>query len=378
MPENAGDAAAAARAAHDDPQHRAGFMRSAATAEADHRNATRIEVAALSPGRSCPPHYGYSPRVFARAADVAADTLYVIGGLYGNVLALDAIDRLAAAERAPPTRVFNGDFHWFDADSALFDTVQRRVLMHTALRGNVETEVASDDDDAGCGCAYPESVPDDDVARSNAILQRLREVARQVPDARAPLAALPMHAVAQVGALRIGIVHGDAWSLAGWRFAQDALHAAAGGRDDPARMKLGTAFEQGAVDGFACSHTCAPALALVATAAGDRFVINNGAAGMANFAGSTHGVITRIATRALPRALEGERLYGLHERGVWIDALKLAFDASAWLQRFDAMWPAGSAAARSYRARLAQGPAYGIDAALGRASARCAAQPTDA
>ena len=32
-----------------------------------------------------------------------------------------------------------------------------------------------------------------------------------------------MHLVAQVGALRIGIVHGDAAALAGWRFAQDEL-----------------------------------------------------------------------------------------------------------------------------------------------------------
>ncbi len=324
-----------------------------------------------APGRSCPPHYGYSPRVFARAADLAADTLYVIGGLYGNPRALDAIDRLAAAEPVAPVRVFNGDFHWFDAAPALFDEVQRRVLAHTALRGNVETELSSDDDAAGCGCAYPESVPDADVARSNTILAQLREVARSVMGARRRLAALPMHAVAQVGALRIGLVHGDAWSLAGWRFAHDALH----GADDLARLKLAAAFEQGAVDGFACSHTCAPALALLATPGGDRFVINNGAAGMANFAGSTHGVITRIATRAMPRATEAQRLYGLYERGVWIDAIALPFDAAAWLQQFDRLWPAGSAAALSYRARLAQGPAFDINAALGRASASCATAP---
>jgi hypothetical protein len=321
-------------------------------------------------GRSCPAHYGYSPHVFARAADLSAEVLYVIGGLYGNVQALATIEAMARSEREAPTLVFNGDFHWFDADAALFAEVQRRVLAHTALRGNVETEIAADDDAAGCGCAYPESVPDADVERSNLIVQRLRAVAHAADPALVQaLAALPMHAVAQVGPLRIGVVHGDAWSLAGWRFAHDALHAPAADTDPPL---IAQAFEQAAVDGFACSHTCAPAL----LAAGERFIINNGAAGMANFAGRTHGVITRIASRPLPAALDAMRLYGLHERGAWIDALRVDFDAAAWLAGFDALWPTGSAAAVSYRQRLAQGPAYSVEHALGRAPvARCATEP---
>jgi hypothetical protein len=315
------------------------------------------------PGRSCPPHYGYSPRVFARPAQIDTGLLYVIGGLYGNVPALDAIDALAQAERTVPVQVFNGDFHWFDADDAWFAEVQRRVLAHVALRGNVETELAANDEAAGCGCAYPESVPDADVERSNRMLARLRRVARAQPGATEALAALPMHRVAAVGGLRIGIVHGDAWSLAGWRFAHDALH-------DPARADtLQRAFALAAVDGFACSHTCAPALA--ATAAG--FVVNNGAAGMANFAGNPCGVLTRIATQPLPAALERQRLYGLHERGVWVDALRIDFDHAAFLHRFDAVWPPGSDAALSYRRRIVLGPAFSVDQALGRSAASCAA-----
>ena len=250
------------------------------------------------PGRTCPPSYAYSPRIFARPADVTTDVLYVIGGLYGNAFALDAIERLAAHESIAPSLVFNGDFHWFDADPGHFDEIQRRVMACTALRGNVETEVASDDDAAGCGCAYPESVPDDDVARSNAILARLRNVAAHVAGSQAALKGLPMHAVAQVGGARIALVHGDAWSLAGWRFAHDRLHGSASANvaDAAPDAALDAAFELAAVDGFACSHTCAPALK--ATARG--FVINNGAAGMANFAGTTHGVITRIATAPCP------------------------------------------------------------------------------
>jgi hypothetical protein len=323
---------------------------------------------AATPGRTCPPHYGYAPRVFAREPDFSADTLYVIGGLYGNVLALDEIESMAGVERSTPRLAFNGDFHWFDADAALFAQVQRRVLAHTALRGNVETEIASDSDDAGCGCAYPESVPDDDVERSNAILRQLRGVARTVPGARAALAQLPMHALATVGNLRVGIVHGDAWSLAGWRFAHDALHS----HDGVPRTQLDAVFDQAAVDGFACSHTCAPALAALGRDL-DRFVINNGAAGMANFEGTGFGVITRLSLHALPAALTDKRLYGMHERGVWIDALRVDFDLAEWMRCFDALWPAGSAAARSYRARLTRGPAFSIDAALGRAAAQCAA-----
>jgi hypothetical protein len=317
----------------------------------------------LAPGRSCPPHYGYSPRVFAREPDIEAETLYVVGGLYGNEPALDVVEALAGSEPGGATLVFNGDFHWFDAEAALFARVQRRVLAHVALRGNVETEIAGDDDVAGCGCAYPESVPDDDVARSNEILRRLRTVAAGVPGARAQLARLPMHAVARIGAVRVGIVHGDAWSLAGWRFAHDALH------DEAGADQLEAAFQLGAVDGYACSHTCAPALRTL----GERFVVNNGAAGMANFAHGPFGVITRISTRCTPAALARMRLYGLHERGVWVDALKVEFDLRAWLDRFDALWPAGSPAAVSYRARIAHGPDYSIDHALGRTASACAA-----
>jgi hypothetical protein len=335
---------------------------------------------ATGPGRTCPPQYAHPPRLLARAPVHAAEVAYVIGGLYGNPLALDAIAALAAAERVRPLQVFNGDFHWFDADPALFAAVEARVrdAGHLVLRGNVETELASPvDTDVGCGCAYPAEVPDADVARSNAILARLRTVAAPLRE-RAAWDALPMTAVLGVGPLRVGVVHGDAWSLAGWRFAHDALHAAgpADGDDGPRGAslhdtRLAGAFAQAAVDGWACSHTCAPALKVTA----DGFVINNGAAGMGNFAGQPHGVITRIGTRALPAALAAQRLYGLHLRGVWVDALRVDFDLPAWLARFDALWPAGSPAAVSYRRRIVDGPPFSIDAALGRLAAACLPQP---
>ena len=183
-----------------------------------------------APGRSCPLHYRYDPSVFDSEAPARLrqlEVLYVVGGLYGNELALARVLELFEREQGEKRLVFNGDFHWFDADPTVFAQVQRAVLAHEATRGNVETELAAPagDDDAGCGCAYPEAVPDDDVERSNAILERLRRTAGQVEGSRAALGVLPMHAVAQVGTARVAIVHGDAWALAGWRFAHDRLHA---------------------------------------------------------------------------------------------------------------------------------------------------------
>jgi hypothetical protein len=206
-------------------------------------------------------------------------------------------------------------------------------------------------------------VSDDEVERSNRILARLRAVATSVPGARAELAALPMHRVAQVGDLRIGIVHGDAWSLAGWQFAHDRLHDAA------QAAKIAQALELGAVDGYACSHTCAPAAGVF----GERFVVNNGAAGMANFAGTTAGLLTRVSVRPLSPRIAHRRVYGLYERGVWIDAVSIDFDLDDWLARFDAIWPPDSAAAASYRRRLTEGPFHTVAQALGRAAAVCGA-----
>ena len=327
-----------------------------------------MKPAATLPGRTCPPGYGYSPSVFARAPDVTADVLYVVGGLYGNLPALHEIERMVALETAPTRVVYNGDFHWFDAGAADFLAVNEGVLRHTALRGNVETEVASEATGAGCGCAYPEAVPDEDVARSNRILVRLRAAAREaeraVPRLMQRLATLPMHLVAEVAGARIGIVHGDAWSLAGWRFAHDALH----GEASP--DGLVRAFEQAAVDGFASTHTCLPALKAISTGDRDRFVVNNGAAGMPNFRRTRYGVVSRIAALPVPAALHAARLYGADFGGLHVDALAVRFDVAAFEARFTRLWPDGSDAAVSYRRRIVDGPDFSIDDALGRTTSR--------
>jgi hypothetical protein len=236
------------------------------------------------------------------------------------------------------------------------------------LRGNVETELAGDNEANGCGCAYPESVFDADVERSNAILSRLRAAARRAeatePGVRARLAALPMHLVAEVGDTRIGIVHGDAWALAGWRFAHDSLH------NTERAPSLGAVFEQAALDCFASTHTCLPALKLFDTPLGERFIINNGAAGMPNFSNTRFGLLTRLASIPVPRALSPARLYGADAAGVYVDALAVRFDATAWDKEFERLWPRQSPAYLSYKHRIVNGPDFSIDEALGRVPSR--------
>jgi hypothetical protein len=303
------------------------------------------ETSRQAPGRICPVEYRYSTKVFDRAPEIVADTLYVVGGLYGNIEALERVRAMAEGEPGPVTIVFNGDFHWFDVDAADFERVTGAVLSHPALRGNVETEIANEESGAGCGCAYPVDVSDAEVFRSNEILARLRETARGFPALRRRLGALPMHLVAQVGEARIGIVHGDAASLAGWGFAHDRLA-------DPRHARwLESAFRDARVDVFASTHTCLPAL----RAFDFGVVANNGAAGMPNHAGTRFGLVTRIG-RAAYRGYD--RALGLERAGVHVDALRVDYDHERWVTRFLASWPPSSAAHASYYRRIVEGPRF--------------------
>ena len=308
-------------------------------------------------GRMCPVDYRYSPSVFAREPDLTVDVLYVVGGLYGNLAALEEVERLAAAEHDQVAVVFNGDFHWFDADPDWFAAIDDGVARHRALRGNVETEIARGDDiGAGCGCAYPESVDDGFVQRSNDILTGLRQAAQASSVPLDCYARLPMQLVAEVGPLRVGLVHGDAAALAGWGFAHDRL-------DTPDQLGwLSEVRRQSDIDVFASTHTCLAAFRHFSLPSGAMTVINNGAAGMANFAGTQYGLLSRIATRASPHPA----LYGTIRDGVHLDAIAIRYDQAAFLDRFLARWPHGSPAHLSYHRRIVSGPDYTIDRASGR------------
>jgi len=301
-----------------------------------------------TPGRSCPLRYRYGAAAIGCAPFVETDTLYVVGGLYGNVEALEMIEQMVATEKGAVSLCFNGDFNWFNVDDESFRMVMSKVLRYDAVLGNVEAELGAGGDEAGCGCAYPDSVDTSVVERSNRIHARLKETASRHPDLTDRLAALPMYARYQVGDCRIGVVHGDADSLAGWRFSRAEL-----AQPDSIQW-LKQAFEQANADVFASSHTCEPVLHPVHRDQGLGAVINNGAAGMPNYPRKLSGLITRISRVAVERSsLLGTRVSErLTIKGVEVAAITVPYQHEMWQSRFLANWPEGSDAHASYYARI--------------------------
>ncbi len=306
-------------------------------------------MTAAAPGRVCPLRYRYGAAAIAAAPEREARTLYVIGGLYGNIPALDAVESMAGIEVSAPILCFNGDFNWFDIAPAQFLELNQRVLEHHALLGNVEAEFGSDSGEAGCGCAYPDTVDAGIVERSNQIHRELRSTARRHPQLLERIAQLPMFARYRIGECRVGVVHGDAEALAGWRFDVAAL-------DDPAASPwLRGAFASAGVDVFASTHTCLPVMrrfALPGRRTG--WVVNNGAAGMPNFRADASGLCTRIGRTPSPHSPLHESRIG----GSYVALLPVRYDAVRWRADFLAQWPPGSPAWRSYFGRIAHGPAF--------------------
>jgi hypothetical protein len=155
-----------------------------------------------------------------------------------------------------------------------------------------------------------------------------------------------------VGGVPVGIVHGDAQSLAGWGFAPEHLRQAE--YLEQARKW----FSASGVRIFACSHTCSPVLLPLSDTDGRNcLVANNGAAGMPNFSGVLQGLLTRIATtpHSPSHALHCAQLDGLY-----IEAQPIVYDHARWQTEFLQQWPAGSPAYASYWQRITHGPTYQI------------------
>lgn len=323
--------------------------------------------------QSCPAEYRYRPADFHAAPSHHAEHVYVIGGLYGNGEALREIFRMQAAEARRGTRVslvFNGDHNWFNVDGASFREINEAALQHICIRGNVESEIANANG-AGCNCNYPDYVNAEYVAQSNAIMGRLQAVAGEYPALRNALGALPMLRTIRVGEERIGIVHGDTEALAGWAFAAERLSPI--GKccsGDEAIVELTPVdtiagyFRDAGVRAFACTHTCLPHARDFEVDGSERLIMNNGAAGMANFANTGFGLITRIS---VDRKVPADSLYGINLGGVRFDALPVRFDQPAWMEKFLANWPPGSPAFACYFDRIANGPDFDMqDAVVGR------------
>lgn len=312
-------------------------------------NDLTTQASEANAGRSCPLHYRYDPHQFDTppAADWAdLEVLYVVGGLYGNEPALEQVIRLYQAESGRKRMVFNGDFHWFDAEPAWFARIQTQVLAFGATRGNVETELAIGQPDSsnGCGCSYPDWVDDGTVNRSNNILNQLHTCTSDLE--RQQLAALPMWLRANVGAVKVGVVHGDAASLSGWGFARELLH------DVAHRQQVQAWFDAANLDVFACSHTCTPVFAPFVAQERTRWVLNNGAAGMPNLQSDASGLFTRIATRPFDGP---QRRCGVAIDGVHLEAIAIETDQQRWRAQFQQRWPHGSDAQVSYFDRITQG-----------------------
>ncbi len=306
-------------------------------------------------GRVCPLRYVYGANAIATASVRTAQTLYVVGGLYGNLQALDGLEAMADAETQPATLCFNGDFNWFNISDQTFTAINQRVLSHHAILGNVEAEFDAPTHEAGCGCAYPLSVGADVVERSNRIHARLRATAQRHPEICAQLARLPMVARYKVAQCRIGVVHGDAESLAGWRFDTHEMNA------PEAWPSLQQMFDAAAVDIFTSTHTCLPALrGLIKTSGETGWIANNGAAGMPNFSSDSRGLITRIGVEPSPH----ETLREVCVAGAYLSLLPVQFDATRWQADFVRQWPRGSDAWVSYFQRISEGPAFEVDSAL--------------
>ena len=311
-------------------------------------------------GRVCPTDYHIDDQAFSGDAEHSCDVLYVVGGLYGNPFALQAVDHLMEDERtraaeeggkAPEVKaVFNGDMHWFDKTADNFESLEKAAAKHTLLVGNVEAELRRDSPiGVGCGCAYPACVDDATVTRSNKIHSMLFEALADRPDLKALMRDRPSTTTVDVAGHKVGITHGDERMVGGWNCSREEL-------SNPVRQKeLDEFLVANGLDVLTTTHTCAAAAIVLDHGT----IINNGAAGLPNFAGQDFGLAVRFAMTPHPDALFGEK-----QGDLFVEAVPVRYDQNAYVEWFDKLWPAGSPAEISYRERLVNGPSDEVAAAL--------------
>ena len=311
-------------------------------------------------GRVCPVDYHLDQKVWANEPEPEHrfDTLFVIGGLYGNPFAGEAVQAMAAAERARLGKdgrvgvVYNGDMHWFDRTPDAFARIEELAQEGIPLVGNVEAEIRRDSDvGVGCGCAYPDCTDDASVSRSNRIHRMMRDAVRRHPELIAPMKDRPAHMVAQVGACKVGITHGDEKLLGGWDCSLEQLEQVM------RQAELSDFLVRNHLDILATTHTCAAAAMKLASGV----VINNGAAGLPTFKDQHFGIATRIA-----KTPSDDALYRAQRKGIYVEAVPVRYDHEAFLTWFDDLWPHRSPAQISYRDRIVNGPdCFIADALLG-------------
>ena len=215
-----------------------------------------------------------------------------------------------AGERAPVTIVFNGDFHWFDAEPDWFAAIERGVgAPSRAARQCRDRDRAaqrrrrrlrlrlSGDGRRGRG---PALQPDPGRAARRCRGRRRRVAARR--------------ACRCISSRRSAACASASCTATPRRSPAGASRTTRSTIRQAARW-LAEVPRASRVDVFASTHTCLAALRDFALPNGRLTVINNGAAGMPNFAGTHFGLISRIATRPSPHPpLYGTRRDGVHHR----------------------------------------------------------------
>mmetsp|Transcript_9836 Transcript_9836/g.12329 ORF Transcript_9836/g.12329 Transcript_9836/m.12329 type:complete len:354 (+) Transcript_9836:3-1064(+) len=294
-----------------------------------------------------------------KTADISSTKiLYAVGGLYGNVLALEKLNSLVRRDvdkYHDVTVVFNGDFNFFNIDKASWikinSEIQQKFGLRTgakviATKGNIEHEVASREF-SGCGCAYPDDVDPKVSLRAGAIVDQLREIAhsKDMPHWILPwLRNLNWHTTFRIGSMQITLVHGDPDCVNGWSLAANAKTS---------QHIVERFFDNTNSSILACTHTC---LAHLTQIPDGRIIINNGSAGISNFQNSTSGLVSRIAPTNAPPLDPNLCAFGSSLADIRVDALHLHFDSTSWLQHFFLPnWPPESPAHSSYYDRISFG-----------------------
>lgn len=267
------------------------------------------------------------------------------GGLYGNPYALSSLrvlrDQLSKSFCSVST-VLNGDFHWFDADPKLFqsltDTIKESGFDCTL--GNVEMQLMLDE--SGCGCNYPQYVDDEVPRLANLIYQQLQRTAQECPDSVKFLKGLKEEQTFFLGNEKIQIVHGEPGNLNGWRLSREQLPENAPGVDEFCKEKKWASI--------ACTHTCLPYI----TALEHVVVINNGALGMPNLKDSLDG-LAGCVTDVLDYEFDNSVCSLIHN-DLKYDLLKLpSYEHEDFKKLFLELWPSDSPAYQSYWKRISEG-----------------------
>lgn len=259
------------------------------------------------------------------------DEIYCAGGLYGNPFALFEILNFIGDAKC----VFNGDYHWFDADKFWFSKNERNLQNQILLNGNVELELCNENS-ISCGCNYPEFVSDDTKIWANQIHQILKSEVNEILPPN--LINRPTTFSLKVGNLSLAITHGDEKTLSGWGFSAQNL------AKKSRQSEIYNWLAKNSFDAIFSTHTCTKVFADL----NDKIVLNNGAAGLSTV--GTNGVILRTGIKPKSKTIFSKKI-----KNTFLEAHLVKYDNAKFIKWFDEIWGINSPASKSYRDRILKG-----------------------